>query len=139
VERRANGYAWAAVGTTAGDMTLFGDTGLTGSTFYEYRVSAYNGVGDSGWSNISGVTTDPPPSILLSSSGSKVKGKHQIALDWTGGSGSMDVYRNGLAVASEVTSPFTDATGNKGSATYDYQVCEAGSTSACSNTTTVVF
>ena len=78
--------------------------------------------------------------INLSASGRKVKGVQHADLTWTGAtSGTVDVYRNGVIIT---TTPndgaHTDNIGAKGSATYIYKVCNAG-TSTCSNDSTVVF
>jgi hypothetical protein len=80
--------------------------------------------------------------INLAASGFKVQGKHNIDLTWTTNSTAtnFDVYRNGGLIA---TTPndgaFTDATQNKGKATYTHQVCEAGSQANCSNVTVTNF
>ena len=65
---------------------------------------------------------------------------HTVDLSWSGAAGSnVDVYRNGSVVATTANDgAYTDSTGNKGGAVYDYEVCEAG-TSTCSGTVTVVF
>lgn len=78
--------------------------------------------------------------ITLSATGYKVKGAQAVDLAWSGaGSTNVDVYRDGAIIA---TTPndgaYTDSLGGKGAATYNYQVCEAG-TSTCSNVATVVF
>jgi hypothetical protein len=75
--------------------------------------------------------------MSLSASGYKVKGKHHVALDWTG-STNVDVYRDGVKVYTASGSSHNDNIGSKGGATYDHQVCEAG-TAVCSNITTTVF
>ncbi|MBN7824010.1 S8 family serine peptidase [Bowmanella dokdonensis] len=85
--------------------------------------------------------TDPEPGDLsLSASGYKVKGLQYADLSWSGSSaGSVDVYRNGALVTTTANDgAYTDALNQKGSATYSYQICEAG-TSTCSATKTVVF
>jgi len=80
--------------------------------------------------------------ITLSANGYKVQGKHNIDLTWTTNStaANFDVYRNGNLIA---TTPndgaYTDATQNKGKATYMHQVCEAGGTTNCSNVTSTSF
>ena len=64
---------------------------------------------------------------------------HHIDLSWSGNAGNVDIKRDGNVVASNVaSSPYTDNTGNKGGRTYQYEVCETG-TSTCSNAVTVVF
>jgi len=69
-----------------------------------------------------------------------VRGFHTVDLTWSGAaSPNIDVYRNGAVVATTANDGFyTDSTGGKGSATYTYKVCAAG-TSTCSNEVTVRF
>ncbi len=48
IERSAAGSSnWASVGQTAANITTFSDAGLTPGTGYQYRVYAFNAVGDS--------------------------------------------------------------------------------------------
>jgi extracellular elastinolytic metalloproteinase len=78
--------------------------------------------------------------ISLSAVGYKVQGRHHADLTWSGAtSTNVDVFRNGALITTTANDGFhTDATNNRGGATYDYQVCEAGTTT-CSNVATVVF
>lgn len=78
--------------------------------------------------------------ISLSATGTKVKGVHTVDLAWSGAtSTNIDVFRNGALITTTANDgAHTDSTGQKGGATYDYQVCEAGTTT-CSNVATVVF
>jgi hypothetical protein len=76
----------------------------------------------------------------LTARGYKVKGRQQADLGWSGFTASqIDVYRNDVPVT---TTPnggsYTDNIGSRGSATYTYRVCDAG-TSNCSNIVTVSF
>ncbi|NVD08706.1 hypothetical protein FCU94_17810 [Vibrio sp. JPW-9-11-11] len=85
----------------------------------------------------------PPPSggdFALTASGYKVKGQHRVNLDWSGSeSAQVDVYRNGVLIETMANSGFyTDNINNKGGATYNHKVCNAGS-DTCSNTTVTVF
>ena len=85
--------------------------------------------------------TQPSPSgATLTVTGRKVKGLAQADLSWNGLSGSsIDVYRN--AAKFETTSndgKETDAINKKGSFTYTYKVCAAGTTT-CSNQASVTF
>jgi len=84
--------------------------------------------------------TPTPAPLTLSARGYRVHGIHTVDLNWTGGaSANIDVYRNGVVVATTANDGFyTDSTGNKGRATYTYKVCEAG-TQNCSNEVTVRF
>ena len=73
---------WGQIGTTA--ASSYADTGLTGSTTYWYRVRAYNGAGDSPYSNstsaatLASVTVPAAPSNLAASAASS----SQINLSW---------------------------------------------------------
>src|SRR5262249_5958760 len=51
---------------------------------------------------------------------------------------SVDIHRNGVIVTVPHNPPYTDNTGQKGPATFTYQVCNAG-TETCSNNVTVNF
>jgi hypothetical protein len=75
--------------------------------------------------------------LTLSGTIYKVKGRITVDLSWSGASsGSVEVYRNGsLLTTTNNDGAYTDSTGQKGSATYTYQVCEPGG--ACSNTITL--
>ena len=84
--------------------------------------------------------------IALTAKGSKVKGVQQVDLSWTGATTStVDVYRGGVVIASPPNNTTTksgtyrDNLNRKGSATYQYKVCEASSTTVCSAIATVVF
>jgi hypothetical protein len=77
----------------------------------------------------------------LTANGYKVKGVLTVDLFWVGAtSPNLDVYRDGLLIATVPNNPgtYTDSTGQKGSARFTYQVCEAG-TQNCSNQVTVRF
>jgi hypothetical protein len=70
----------------------------------------------------------------------KVKGWQKVDLIWSGAtSPSVDIYRDGTKIATTVNpGRYTDAIGKKGSGTYTYIVCEAG-TATCSNPSGVSF
>ena len=61
-------------------------------------------------------------------------------LSWSGASSpNIDIYRYGVVVATTENDGFyTDSPGDRGHATYTYQVCNAGS-QTCSNQVTVTF
>jgi hypothetical protein len=70
-----------------------------------------------------------------------VHGFDTVNLSWSGAtSANVDIYRNGVVIATVPSNPgsYTDSTGQKGRATFTYQVCEAG-TQNCSNQVTVRF
>lgn len=62
---RCPGYqctAFAPIGSVGENIQTYNDTGLDPSTTYTYRLRAYNGVGNSGYSNTAQATTAPLPS-----------------------------------------------------------------------------
>jgi serine protease len=84
----------------------------------------------------------PPADINLTASGYKVKGVKMVDLTWTGATGAnVDIYRDGVKLLDSTANDGaeTDDTGEKGGGSYSYNVCEQGSTTACSNTATVTF
>lgn len=90
--------------------------------------------------------TDPDPedpsSISLTGNASKVSGRWRANLSWTGTTATqVDIYRNGTLLASAVNNSgsYVDQTNFRGGGTLTYKVCEAGSTSTCSNEITLSF
>ncbi len=61
VERSTDGVNFTPLATTGANTTTYSNTGLPASTTYYYRVNAYNGAGDSAWSNTANATTAAPP------------------------------------------------------------------------------
>ncbi len=53
---------YVQIGSTATDVTTFADNGLSPATRYFYRVRAYNGIGNSAYTAVKGVTTADSPS-----------------------------------------------------------------------------
>jgi len=64
-----------------------------------------------------------------------------VNLTWSGASSAqVDIYRDGVLIATtDNDGLYIDATETKGGMTFIYQVCEAGSTTVCSNEVTVIF
>jgi subtilisin family serine protease len=116
-------HTYGSNGTYSVSLTVTDDSSATDTDSQNVTVSS---------GSVEGIT--------LSASGRKVRGVHHVDLTWSGASGTnVDVYRNGAAVATTTNDgEYTDNTGNKGGASYVYQVCEAG-TSTCSDTVTVNF
>jgi PKD repeat protein len=86
------------------------------------------------------LTVSAPPVFTLSARGYRVRRKHRVDLTWSGArTAQVDMYRNGARKATFANDgSHTDKMDGKGSATYDYRLCEAG-TQVCSNTVRVVF
>jgi len=141
VKRLANGSTnWVVIADLGVGMDAYSDAGLDAATQYFYQVSAYNGNGSSGYASADATTNGgQTPGLELSASGYKVKGVHYISLQWTG-AGAVDVYRDGIEVASGADGGSYDySTGSKGGATYEHHVCESGGDTNCSNVTTTIF
>ena len=82
----------------------------------------------------------PLPDIILSTNGYKKKGRHRVDLSWSGATAvNIDVYRDGNLITTTANAgEHTDNTGNRGKATYIYEVCDEGTTN-CSNESIVIF
>jgi len=92
---------------------------------------------------VSAAAVPPPPSSStgsLSAKGRKVKALEYVDLTWNGlSASSLDIYRNSVKVMNTANDGAqTDSLNKKGAGTYNYKVCETGTTN-CSNTATVVF
>ncbi|MBZ0110641.1 MAG: PKD domain-containing protein [Candidatus Scalindua rubra] len=139
IERSTNnGVLWDWIATVGKDIKTYSDTNVSPDSTFWYRISAYNGSGQSGYNGPINVTT-PQSAIGLSANGYKQKRKKMVDLSWNGAtSNNVDIYRNGTLI--QTTSNlgiYTDNTGN-GGGSYTYQVCESDA-SNCSNTVTVNF
>jgi subtilisin family serine protease len=82
------------------------------------------------------------PTITLTASGHKKKGKHLVDLDWSGAT-SVDIHRTFNQEPTEViyvgapgNGSYHDETGRKGKGSYIYKVCDG---SVCSNSRLVKF
>ena len=63
-----------------------------------------------------------------------------VDLSWSGATKAVDIFRNNVQIVTSGPNDgaHTDSAG-KGAATYNYKVCETGSTSVCSAVKTIVF
>jgi hypothetical protein len=75
---------------------------------------------------------------VLSATIHKVKGVITVELTWNGAAGSqVQVLRNGVLLTTTANDgAHTDSTGQKGKASFTYQVCEPGG-GDCSNVVTI--
>jgi len=125
---------FAQVGTSA--ATTFSDTGLTGSTSYNYRVRAMDTANNTGpYSNIAAGTTAAPTFTAPSNLVGTASGPVQINLTWTAATetgGTLTNYliercagascNNFAQVGTSPTTTFSDTTGLLGSTSYNYRV-----------------
>lgn len=115
-------YTYTASGTYTVTLAVTDDDEATGSTSKEVVVSSGG-------------------EFTLTATGYKVKGRHHADLEWSGAtSDNVDIYRDGALIATTNNSgDYTDSTNYVGGGSYTYQICEAGSTTTCSNEATVIF
>jgi hypothetical protein len=67
VDKSTDGSNWTNVTTTGANATSFNVTGLAAGTAYQFRVSAINGAGASGYATAGPVSTrsaPPPPTVI---------------------------------------------------------------------------
>jgi hypothetical protein len=127
-------------GTIGAGASFTTTTLSTGSHTVTASVTDSDGANGSDSIGISVQAVGGGGNISLSATGRKVKGVHNVDLTWSGAaSTNVDVFRNSALITTTANDgAHTDNTGQKGGATYDYQVCEAG-TATCSNVARVTF
>jgi subtilisin family serine protease len=112
-------HTYASAGTRTVTLTVTDNAGATGSTSQSVTVSA------------------PAGGVALSVTISKVRGVNYANLSWTGAAGTVDVYRDGAAIATVTATSYVDNLG-RGGGTRTYRVCNAGTTT-CSSEVTVAY
>jgi len=133
-------YAWAfGDGGNGGGATTSHTYAAGGTYTVTLTVTDDDGAPDSDSQNVS--VTDPAGGgFTLSTTGYKVRGLQKADLSWSGATTTnVDIYRNGALLTTTANDGFfTDNIDQRGGGSYQYQVCEAGSTT-CSNTSAVAF
>jgi PKD repeat protein len=114
-------HTYAEAGTYAVSLTVTDENGATDSTTQSLAVASSS-----------------TGNITLTALGYKVKGLLKASLSWKGATSSnMDIYRNGIKIATSAQSGFyTDHINQRGKQSYAYQVC-GEETGTCSNEVTV--
>ena len=142
IERSPDGAAWEMIATTGAGMTDYADPGLAPNTLYNYRVRSYNGAGGSAHVADQATTMDGS-AISLQAFGYKVRGVQHSDLTWSGATTlNVEITLDGAPITQPATAndgAYTDNIGVKGGGAYSYQLCEAGSTTNCSDPVNVVF
>ncbi|MGI5882945.1 MAG: fibronectin type III domain-containing protein [Dethiobacteria bacterium] len=57
IERKTSGGGYTQIATVGANTTVYANTGISAGTSYNYRVRAYNAVGNSAYSNEAGMVT----------------------------------------------------------------------------------
>jgi hypothetical protein len=126
---------FAQIATVGANVTGYSNTGLTGSTSYSYRVRAYNGTGDSNYSNTASAVTQatPAPPAAPTNLAATVISRSQINLSWTDNADNETGFRvlrckgstctNFVLIATVATNVTSYAnTGLTANTTYRYRV-----------------
>ena len=93
----ASCISFVQIAQVSADITGVSDLGLPGQTTYTYRVRAFNGNGQSAYSNSAEVTTPAaPPSSQIVPSGVQRIGAAPGAFSWTGAGVGVAVVDTGL-------------------------------------------
>ena len=90
VERSTNGIDFAEIATVGADTRSYSDSSVVAKTTYQFRVRAYNGAGNSGYSNALSVTTpeQPLPPPAPSSVGAQDGKDGTATVSWTAATSS---------------------------------------------------
>ncbi|MBN1674123.1 MAG: lamin tail domain-containing protein [Kiritimatiellae bacterium] len=89
LDRRQSGtQVWERVATLGANISTYSDSGLAAGTLYYYMVKAYNGDGNSPYSNVAAATTQEGPPAAPSSLVATAQSTTRIDLRWTDNSGN---------------------------------------------------
>ncbi len=130
IERKTGSGSYSEIATVGSNTTIYTDTGLSSDVTYTYRVRAYNGAGNSAYSNEVSAKTGNIPSAPTSLSAS-VTSSSRIELSWTDRSNNETGFKierktgsgsySEIATVGSNTTTYRD-TGLSSDGTYTYRV-----------------
>ncbi len=93
IERKTGSGGFSEIITTGKDIHSYNDTGLSAGATYVYRVRAYRGAVNSGYSNEAAATTPVPPPTAPSSFTASAASASTISLTWSDNSSEEDGFK----------------------------------------------
>ena len=82
VERSVNGGPFTTLATLGANSTNYLDTAVTFDTNFDYRVYAFNTIGNSAYSNVATITTPPVAPSNVQASASRQNNRDRVILTW---------------------------------------------------------
>ncbi|VGO15086.1 hypothetical protein PDESU_03666 [Pontiella desulfatans] len=115
IERGADTNSFAVIATNAANTTVYADSGLTDSTEYWYRVSAFNTIGTSSNNPVASATTlVPTPPNAPTNLVVEVLSATSLFLEWTDLSSDEDGFKierkSGAGSFAQITNVAADVT-----------------------------
>ncbi|MBN1669821.1 MAG: lamin tail domain-containing protein [Kiritimatiellae bacterium] len=133
LDRRQTGASdWIRVTTTGPNVSTYSDTGLAAGTLYYYKVKAYNGDGNSSYTDVADATTQPGPPAAPTGLVAIPATTSRIQVTWTDQSGNETGFKierspTGTSSWQQISTVGVDVTSHADSGlpqgtTYDYRV-----------------
>ena len=135
-----NGISWSLITIVAANVQSYSDTNVAPATTYWYRISAYNGSGQSDYYGSDGTVSATTYQVVIEllANRFKEKGVNKVDLTWNSTTGEdIEINRDNFLIGTSNNGAYTDSVG-KGGGSYTYQIYEPSSENY-SNIVTVTF